>query len=72
MRTRKISYSREQKINPTGNYREYLVNICNYILEDPKLNGTGWSKASTMYIKENLIMCDMNLLMNGEHIQSKS
>ena len=46
-KAQKLAYLRSQKINPTGNYRKYLVNIYNYILEDSQANGTGWSKALT-------------------------
>ena len=33
--------------NPTGNYRKYLVNIYNFILEDSRVDNRGWSKANT-------------------------
>lgn len=46
-KAQKLAYLRSQKENPTGNYRKYLVNIYNYILEDSQANGTGWSKAYT-------------------------
>jgi hypothetical protein len=44
---KKLEYLRAQKVNTTGNYRKYLVNIYNFILEDSKKDGRGWSKAST-------------------------
>ena len=43
----KLEYLRAQKEKPTGNYRKYLVNIYNFILEDSKKDGRGWSKANT-------------------------
>jgi len=44
---KKIVYLREQKENPTGKYRQYLVNVYNYILEDSAKDNKGWSKANT-------------------------
>lgn len=44
-KAQKLVYLRSQKENPTGNYRKYLVNIYNYILEDS--THSGWSKANT-------------------------
>ncbi len=46
-KNKKINYLKEQKENPTGNYRRYLVNTYNFILNDAKANGKGWSKANT-------------------------
>jgi hypothetical protein len=53
----KLEYLRSQKENPTGNYRKYLVNIYNYILEESKKDNRGWSRANTRemlnYVYEN-------------------
>ena len=46
-KAKKLIYLREQKERPTGNYRRYLVNIYNYILNDSKSNGKGYSAANT-------------------------
>ncbi|RKP54920.1 hypothetical protein D7Z26_06665 [Cohnella endophytica] len=45
-KNKKLLYLRSQRENPTGNYRKYLVNTFNYIFNDSKLNGTGWSRAA--------------------------
>ena len=44
---KKLTYLRAQKENPTGNYRKFLVNVYNYILEDSMKDNRGWSKANT-------------------------
>ncbi|GEB32820.1 hypothetical protein [Brevibacillus parabrevis] len=46
-KNQKLKYLREQRENPTGNYRRYLVNTYNYILNDSRNNNKGWSKASS-------------------------
>lgn len=43
----KLTYLRQQKENPTGNYRKYLVRVYEYILNDSKEDNRGWSKANT-------------------------
>ncbi|WP_286909649.1 hypothetical protein [Clostridium sp. UBA1652] len=43
---KKLIYLREQKENPTGNYRKYLVRTYMYILEDSKVDNRGWSKTT--------------------------
>lgn len=52
----KLAYLRKQKDIPTGNYRRYLVNIYNYILEDSQKSDVGWingsSRAMLNYIYE--------------------
>lgn len=47
---KKLKYLREQKENPTGNYRKYLVRLYTCILEDSKIENRGWSniKLSTL------------------------
>ncbi|WP_019910334.1 hypothetical protein [Paenibacillus sp. HW567] len=45
---KELSYLRQQKENPTaGNYRRYMVNTYNYILQSSNVGNKGWSKAST-------------------------
>lgn len=39
---KQIAYLRSQKDNPTGNYRQYLVNIYNLYSDGAKANGTDW------------------------------
>lgn len=39
---KQITYLRSQKDNPTGNYRQYLVNIYNLFSNCAKANGTDW------------------------------
>ena len=46
-KNKKLEYLRKQKENPTGNYRNYLVRVYNYILNESKESGKGWSKANT-------------------------
>lgn len=43
---KKLRYLREQKENPTGNYRKYLVRTYEYILNDSKVDNNRWSKAN--------------------------
>lgn len=43
-RDKKLKYLRDQKENPTGNYRKYLVRVYEYILNDSKVDNRGWSK----------------------------
>lgn len=50
----KLKYLREQRDNPTGNYRKYLVNIYYFILEDSKIDNRGWSKANTREMIESV------------------
>lgn len=45
-KNKKILYLKNQKENPTGNYRNYLVRIYQYIYNDSKDSGKGWSDAS--------------------------
>lgn len=49
-RENKLNYLREQKLNPTGNYRKYLVNLYNYYREKANENNCDWciSKFSEM------------------------
>ncbi|MDY4085416.1 MAG: hypothetical protein SOY57_07680 [Ruminococcus bromii] len=39
---KQIEYLRSQKVNPTGNYRRYLVNLYNMYYNGAKQNGTDW------------------------------
>ena len=39
---RKIEYLRSQRYNPTGNYRQYIVNLYNLFYNSAKANGTDW------------------------------
>lgn len=39
---KQIAYLKSQKNNPTGNYRQYLVNLYNMYCDGAKLNGTDW------------------------------
>lgn len=43
---KKLNYLREQRENPTGNYRKYLVRTYEYILNDSKIDNRGWSKTT--------------------------
>ncbi|MCM0648649.1 hypothetical protein NBE98_09710 [Clostridium swellfunianum] len=43
---KKLKYLREQKENPTGNYRKYLVRTYGYIQNDSKVDNRGWSKTT--------------------------
>ncbi|NRT34128.1 hypothetical protein BJV38_003286 [Clostridium beijerinckii] len=42
----KLDYLRDQKENPTGNYRKYLVRTYEYILNKSKENNTEWAKTN--------------------------
>lgn len=41
-KNKQIEYLRSQKDNPTGNYRQYLVNLYELFYNGAKLNGTDW------------------------------
>ncbi|KQO18044.1 hypothetical protein [Paenibacillus sp. Leaf72] len=43
----RIQYLRSKRDDPTANYRSYLINTYNYILEDSIKDNKGWSKASS-------------------------
>lgn len=57
---KKIEYLRSQKDNPTGNYRQYLVNLYNLFYNGAKKNGTNWCPNIKIYTMVKAAYANIN------------